>query len=98
MPYTQQRTDNSVENERKKPVHTVGPFNSGGSLIEASIWQNEVGEGEQARSVFNITVQRAYNDGERWARTKSFRPQDLPHLSEVVRLAYVWCQDELNRK
>lgn len=82
--------------EATKPVHTVGPLNSGGSLVEASIWQNRIGEKEDARSVFNITVQRAYNDGSEWKRTKSFRPQDLPHLIEAIRLAYVWCAQQGN--
>ncbi len=85
MAKTEKRAGNGNGGEANKPVHTVGPFNSGGSLIEASVWENEVGEGDEARLVFNVTVQRSYNDGEEWKRTKSFRPQDLPHLIEVSR-------------
>jgi len=45
-----------------------------------------------------VTVQRAYYHGDRWNRTKSFRPQDLPHLVETIRLAYLWCQGQLAKK
>jgi len=98
MAKTEKRAGNGNGGEANKPVHTVGPFNSGGSLIEASVWENEVGEGDEARLVFNVTVQRSYNDGEEWKRTKSFRPQDLPHLIEVTRLAYLWCQEQANKR
>lgn len=92
------RDENGGSTEAKRPVHTIGPFNAGGSLIESSIWENEVKDGQESRSVFQVTVQRAYYHGDGWKRTKSFRPQDLPHLVETIRLAYLWCQEQSAKK
>jgi len=43
---------------------------------------------------FNVTVSRLYRDGDRWQDTTSFRRDDLPIVSKVVNMAYVWIWDQ----
>ena len=88
---------NGNGNGGNKPIESIS-FNSGGGIIEASIWENEVGEGNDARTVLSVTIQRAYNDGKEWKHTKSLRPQDIPHVMVALQQAYLYCQNEMAKK
>ena len=65
----------------QQPVHHIR--NSG---ITASIWQQDTQNG----SMFNVTFQRAYRDGDEWKNSSSFGKKDLLVLSFIAARAYEW--------
>ena len=71
---------------KQKPVHEIRL-----GRIRAAIWANQTESGE---IWFNVTVSRLYNDGTRWQDTTTFRRDDLPLVSKVVNMAYVWIWDQ----
>ena len=71
---------------KQKPVHEIRL-----GRIRAAIWANQTDSGE---IWFNVTVSRLYNDGNRWQDTTTFRRDDLPLVSKVVNMAYVWIWDQ----
>lgn len=92
------RSRSNGETKRKPPLEKIGPFNSGGSLLTASIWENEVESEDGDRVVYAVTFQRSYKAGNDWKDTQSFRAQDLPHLAELAREAYLSVQNLLSKK
>lgn len=64
-----------------KPVHTVRH-----GAISASIWRQETEKG----SLFNVTFQRAYKDGESWKNSTSFGRNNLLVVSLIAARAFEW--------
>lgn len=54
-------------------------------LITASIWKNESDKG---KTHYSVTFNRAYRSGEKWKRTGSFGPGDLPGLAKLADQAH----------
>ena len=56
--------------------------------ISASVFSNEVGEGESRRTLRNVSIQRNYKseDG-KWKSTNAFGLAELTQVKEVVGLA-----------
>ena len=56
--------------------------------VQISIWENTGKKG----TFISVTVDKSYNDGKEWKRTKAFKVQDLPLLKlgidEVLRRHY----------
>ena len=71
---------------KQKPVHEIRL-----GRIRAAIWANQTESGE---IWFNVTVSRLYNDGSRWQQSASYGRDDLPLVSKVVNMAYVWIWDQ----
>jgi len=69
-----------MENTRK-PDHDIRL-----GTIQASIWFNENKDGDQ----YTVTVSRLYKKDDKWQRAATFRPMELPLLSEVVKAAQNW--------
>lgn len=56
--------------------------------VSASIFANETGEGDSARTIRTANLQRRYRDGEgEWKSSSSFALAELPAAVEVMRLA-----------
>ncbi len=78
-------------NAKQKPVHEFRLW-----MIRAAIWSNQSKDGKVR---FNTTVARFYFDGTRWQDTTSYGRDDLPLVSKVTEMAYVWIwnqDDSLN--
>lgn len=65
-----------------KPVHKI----STGRGAVASIWENEGRNG----SFFNVTLERAYRDGEDMKSSSSFGRDDLLAAAKALDLAHTW--------
>lgn len=72
--------------QKQKPVHEIRL-----GRIRAAIWANQT----DSREIwFNVMVSRLYRDGDRWQDSPTFRRDDLPLVSKVVNMAYVWIWDQ----
>lgn len=96
MAKTPRSQDGGGTGEAKKPVHTIR-YNTGAGTVEATIWQNSAGEGDESRVVYNVTLKRSYQYGTGWKSTNSLRYQELPHAVECLMEAYRYIQN-LNQK
>ena len=83
---------------RKEPVHTIGPFYTGNSSIDVAIWENTVGEDNDERQVYGVSIKRSYRAGDEWKSTKTLRGQDLPHVMLGLQQAYFWIQEQTSRQ
>ena len=64
-----------------QPVHK-----SRHGAVSASIWRQETEKG----SLFNVTFQRAYKDGETWKNSNSFGRNNLLVVSLIAARAFEW--------
>lgn len=64
-----------------KPVHTIRH-----GVVSASIWRQESDQG----SVFNVTFQRSYKDGDDWKNSTSFGRNNLLVVSLIAARAFEW--------
>jgi len=67
--------------EKQRPVHQIRL-----GRIRAAIWENATEKGTR----MNVTVSRLYKDGDSWKDAGSFGRDDLPLVSEVSRMAWLW--------
>ena len=58
-----------------QPVHTARHRN-----IKATIWRNQTEKGP----MYNVTVTRAYRDGEAWRDSHSFGYDDLMNVAKLM--------------
>ena len=65
-----------------RPVHEIKL-----GCIRASIWKNE---SDRQDVWFNVSISRAYRDGDHWKTTTSFGRDDLPLVSKAAEMAYTW--------
>lgn len=68
-------------NTPKRPVHEIRL-----GRIKAAIWENTTNQGTR----HNVSVTRIYKDGNTWKDSTSFGRDDLPLISKLVDIAYVW--------
>ncbi len=71
---------------KQKPAHEIRM-----GRIRATIWANLT---DNREVWFNVTVSRLYKDGDRWQDSSTFRRDDLPLVSRVVNMAFVWIWDQ----
>lgn len=64
-----------------RPVHEIRLGH-----VKAAIWANETQNGIR----HNVTFARIYRHEEQWKTTESFGRDDLPLLSKVADMAYLW--------
>ena len=72
----------------KKPVHNIRH-----GAVSASIWQQETAKG----SLFNVTFQRSYMDGDTWKNSSSFGRRNLLVLSLIAARAFEWIGSQSQR-
>lgn len=72
-----------------KPIHSMD-YPTHGGQISIGIWENLVGDGDDKRTIYAVSVSRSYNDGKEWKNTKSFRGVDLPVVIVGLQDAYHW--------
>ena len=74
--------------ETNRPIHEVRV----GGTITASIWRNEVDQGEHKFVSFNTTLNKRYYDKseDAWKDSSSFFEDDLPKAALALNLAYEW--------
>ena len=77
----------------KKPAFSVDLPCRGGTVSVAA-WENMVGEGDNERLVYMLTLNRSYNDGKEWKETTSMRPEDVPVLQVALSRVYEWTLDQ----
>lgn len=71
----------------QKPVHEVRL-----GVVKAAIFKNET-EGGAIR--YGVSIVKLYKDeAEKWQQTKSFGRDDLPLVSRVADLAFLWCHQQ----
>ena len=63
--------------------------------VSASVFANETGEGDSARTIRSVKLQRRYRDGDdEWKSSSSFGLAELPTAIEVLRLAMNYVSQE----
>lgn len=84
----------AVQEDKKEPVHVVGPYSTGSAMVEVAVWENP---GEE-RPVYGISINRSYFDAgeKKWKQSKTLRVQDIPALCIALQQAFVWIQDKMN--
>jgi hypothetical protein len=73
------QTPDSASNSQ--PVHKIRH-----SAVSASIWRQDTDKG----SVFNVTFQRSYKDGDTWKNSTSFGRNNLLVVSLIAARAFEW--------
>ena len=61
-------------------------FNCGS--ISASIWANAKAVKGETVTLYSVTINKAYKEGEEWKYTNSFDIEDLPKVALVATEAY----------
>jgi len=64
-----------------RPVHEVRLGH-----VKAAVWANETQNGIR----HNVTFQRVYRHEGKWKTSESFGRDDLPVLTRVADMAYLW--------
>jgi hypothetical protein len=64
-----------------QPVHKIRH-----GAVSASIWRQETEKG----SLFNVTFQRSYKEGEAWKNSTSFGRNNLLVVSLIAARAFEW--------
>lgn len=69
-------------NSGNRPIHEIKL-----GRIRASIWTNQ---SDRQNLWFNVSISRAYRDGDQWKSTTSFGRDDLPLVAKAADMAYAW--------
>ena len=64
-----------------QPVHKIRH-----GTVSASIWRQET----EKRTLFNVTFQRSYKDGDDWKNSTSFGRNNLLVLGLIAARAFEW--------
>ena len=75
---------------KQKPVHRIVI-----GTVEAAIWENR---NDKGTTWFNVTFSRSYPDQGQLKSSTSFRLEDLPLLSKLVDMAFLWMWKNGNRR
>ena len=70
-----------VDTSKNKPAHQIRH-----GSVSASIWRQETEKG----TLFNVTFQRAYKEGEDWKHSTSFGRNNLLVVSLIAARAFEW--------
>ena len=71
-----------------KPVDTLSVPTGTGSLINASLWENEVEQENQKYTTYSVSIEKRYRDGETWKTAKSFKAHELLQVAYLATEAY----------
>jgi hypothetical protein len=75
------KNQTSTNKSNEKPVHKIRH-----GAVSASIWRQETDKG----SLFNVTFQRSYKDGDDWKNSTSFGRNNLLVVSLIAARAFEW--------
>ena len=70
-----------VSKTNSQPVHKIRH-----GAVSASIWRQETDKG----SLFNVTFQRSYKDGDNWKNSANFGRNNLLVVSLIAARAFEW--------
>jgi hypothetical protein len=79
------RNQTATPKSRQQPVHKIRH-----GAVSASVWRQETDKG----SLFNVTFQRAYKDGDAWKNSSSFGRQHLLVISLIAARAFEWIANQ----
>jgi hypothetical protein len=79
------RTPPTPAKPKNKPVHQIRH-----GAISASIWKQPTANG----SVYNVTFQRSYKDGQDWKTSTVFGRSNLLVLSLIAGRAFEWISNQ----
>lgn len=80
-----------MKKKKKEPVFSK-QANTSGSVLEISVWLNEVElENKETIEVHAITLHRSYKKDGEWQQTQSLRPQDLLAAAHLLQQSYDFC-------
>lgn len=71
----------SPSKSNTQPVHQIRH-----GAVSASIWRQETDKG----SLFNVTFQRSYKEGDAWKNSTSFGRNNLLVVSLIAARAFEW--------
>lgn len=66
---------------KNKPIHSIKL-----GAIQASIWHTKKDKAEW----HTVTVSRSVFEGDKWVRSDTFSPDELPLVTKVVDMAHTW--------
>ena len=72
-----------MESTSNRPVEV---FRASG--ITASVFKNRAKTEDRATPFYKVTLERSYNDGEKWQTTGSLSRQDLPVAALLLQKAW----------
>ena len=72
----------------KAPAHTISLPAGKGAQIQASIWENDVQNGDNSFTSYSVTLARRYRDGENWKTASGFRASDLLLVAKASEMAF----------
>jgi hypothetical protein len=75
------RNPTTPKTSSSQPVHKIRH-----GAVSASIWRLETDKG----SLFNVTFQRSYKDGDEWKNSTSFGRNNLLVVSLIAARAFEW--------
>lgn len=67
-----------------KPLETISLPVTSGVYVHAAIWANETSNG----TMFSVTLDKRYRDGDQWKSTKSFSGSELLAVAHASQRAY----------
>ncbi len=62
--------------------------------LKAAVWRNETDNG----TFFNVTVSRAYKEGEQWHESSSFGYDDVLIVAELLRTCHSFISREMTKQ
>jgi hypothetical protein len=71
-----------------RPIETISVPTGNGSLLNASVWENEVNQDDRQYKTYSVTIERRYRDGDTWKGAKSFRAGELLQVAYLAQQAY----------
>lgn len=83
--------------EAPKPVWSRRYWTGSGNL-EVAVWEREIGNGDDARTVLNTTVKKTYKADDQYKESSSYRPEELGLLSMALQEAFAFISSEQNRE
>lgn len=70
---------NEKKEEIKKPVQK---FRSGN--VSATIWDKEIDVNNKKVTIYTVSIERSYKDGDDWKKTNTYNKNDLIKLKVVL--------------
>ena len=79
------KNQTQVNKSSSQPVHEIRH-----GAVSASIWKQETHKG----SLFNVTFQRSYKDGDTWKNSTNFGRNNLLVVSLIAARAFEWIANQ----
>lgn len=81
--------DISQPTDGTSPIFKVGPIPTGvNESIEVCVWARQTQHDNREVTLFYVTLQASYRDGEEWKRSASFKPHQIPVAMYALQKAF----------